>query len=534
MKHQINIHTSEKNKEVVRFLTSKLPYGTKENVIARIALSYSIQKGKKFSKSEYNKYDSKGKEYKDHILFDPEFRDFYIALVSQHYGIPNNDNIIPKLIKLHIDDGLERINNFFENNPDYTFIEFLAPILEEGISFLENSDNIFGPVKNYNQKIEKEFFTSNIDIDLGKDVESNNDIIFHWNNINLYNNQHIAVAGSSGTGKTQFALDILFQIFKESNGIVNFIYLDFKGLKDKDVKKMSYFFENTNTEFIDVPHKPFPINPLSFIDNINEKNKLMGINKFVDIISKYQNIGKKQKIILKEATKEAFIDKSSGEYPSIKDIYNKLIEQYGDKKDILIEIMQNLSDFEIFDNNITSGFFNKNVYLSLSGDLPDSVRFTSLFLIVNYIYNTFMNMEDAPVFDNIQAMRYVMLIDEAHVIFKEKKYQEILERILREIRSKGVSVILLSQGIEEFIQPSFDFSSMCNTGILLNINNKDYRIIKRFLGFSDAEMEKARDSFEKINRGYAITNINEPEYTKGSLFKIRQFWERIQNSYFSS
>lgn len=37
---QINIRTSEKNQEVVRKLTSKLPQGTKENVIARIALGY--------------------------------------------------------------------------------------------------------------------------------------------------------------------------------------------------------------------------------------------------------------------------------------------------------------------------------------------------------------------------------------------------------------------------------------------------------------------------------------------------------------
>ncbi len=42
---QINIRTSEANQEIVRKLTSKLPVGTKENVIARIALGYSLQNG---------------------------------------------------------------------------------------------------------------------------------------------------------------------------------------------------------------------------------------------------------------------------------------------------------------------------------------------------------------------------------------------------------------------------------------------------------------------------------------------------------
>lgn len=118
---QINIKTSEKNQEVVRKLTSKLPQGTKENVIARIALGYSLQTGKKFPPTDFNLYDSKGKEYKDHILFDAKYRDFYVAMVGQHYGIYKTDDNIPKYIKLHIDHGLELMDNIFQDNYNYTF-----------------------------------------------------------------------------------------------------------------------------------------------------------------------------------------------------------------------------------------------------------------------------------------------------------------------------------------------------------------------------------------------------------------------------
>ena len=108
--------------------------------------------------------------------------------------------------------------------------------------------------------------------------------------------------------------------------------------------------------------------------------------------------------------------------------------------------MNDLSRYRIFleDHKNESNFFNKNLYLSLSGDLPTSVRFTSLFLIINYIYNTFMNMDNSPTENNIKSLRYVFVIDEAHVLFKEKKYEEILEKMLREICSKGVSIVLLS------------------------------------------------------------------------------------------
>ncbi len=92
-----------------------------------------------------------------------------------------------------------------------------------------------------------------------------------------------------------------------------------------------------------------------------------------------------------------------------------------------------------------------------------------------------MNLEDSPIEDDYKAIRYVILIDEAHVIFKEKKYQDLLEKILREIRSKGVIVVLLSQGIEEYNQKSFDFSSLCEIAFLLDIKNKDLKMINKFL-----------------------------------------------------
>ena len=86
-----------------------------------------------------------------------------------------------------------------------------------------------------------------------------------------------------------------------------------------------------------------------------------------------------------------------------------------------------------------------------------------------------MNMENTPVEDGAKAIRYVVLIDEAHVIFKEKKYQDILEKMLREIRSKGVSVVLLSQGIDEYNQPDFDFSTMCEIAFLMDIKDRNQK-----------------------------------------------------------
>ena len=510
---QINIKTSASNQSIVTQLTRKLTDGTKENVIARIALGYSLSTGKRFAKQEFNSYDSQGKEYKDHILFDEQYRDFYIALICQAYGITKNDESIPKYIKLHIDHGLEKINYLFEHNPQYSFFDFLTEYLGKGIDAIEDAPTSYDSVKNNNQHITKSEFSGAIKIKVGYDIANNDDIYCCFNDSTKYNNQHIAIAGKSGSGKTQFALEFLRQLYHQSHGQVNFLFLDFKGLSENDKEKMGDFFAETHTECINAPHKPFPLNPISFIDNVNEKNKLIGINKFVDIIAKYSNIGKKQQQILKEATKEAFLRNKDGKHPTLKDIYEVVMETV-ETRDTLTEITERLSEYELFasKNNDPSVFLNSNYYFSLSGELDNTVRFTSIFLIINYIFNVFTNMGGTDVVDGNRSMRYVLMIDEAHDLFREKKSLEILEVLLRKIRSYGVSIVLLSQGISEYNQSNFDFSQECETAFLLPINDlNNTKAINKFLGLTEKDSVRAMRKIEKLKNGLCVSNIKEKE-----------------------
>ena len=519
----INLKTSEANKDRVVELTSRLGNNIKENVVARIAIAYSLARGYRLDPVK-DLRDSKGKEYKEDTLLGTQYRNLYVALVCQHYGIHKTDGNVPRYIKMHLDHGLELMSKVFAENRNYTSIEFLLDYAEQGIEALEDSAVSAEPVKNFNQRIQKGLFAGPLPIRVGKDL-AGQPITATFNDVSLHNNAHIAVAGESGSGKTQFALSLLKQIADVSNGQLNFLYLDFKGLKKDDLSYYQPFFDATRAEFVDAPQTPFPLNPLTFIDNVNEKNKLMGINKFVDIMLSYApRMGSTQAQRLKEATRDAFNDKSGGEYPSFRDIAEQLFTVTGGKPDTLTELIEKLSEYELFapTTDPNQSFLNRNIYLSLSGDLDRTVRFTATFLTINYIYNTFMNMENAPVENGHQALRYVLLIDEAHVIFKDKKSQDLLEKMLREIRSKGVMVVLLSQGIEEFNQPSFDFSSMCENAFLLNIKDKtNTNQMKRFLGFGDKEGLTLVQSMNKIQKGQAVTNLN--EFQRGELMVLDGF-----------
>ena len=327
----------------------------------------------------------------------------------------------------------------------------------------------------------------------------------------------MAIAGQSGVGKSYFARNILQRIVKNSNQEVNFLYLDFKGVKEGDKNNSDFktFFKQTKASLIDTPKNSFPVNPLSFINNINERHKIIGIGRFVDIIVKYANLGNVQKQNLKDAISESFNQRKDGSYPTLKDVLENVYQIAGDKPTSLTQILTGLTEVDLFDNDKYGDFINQNYYFSLSGELSNEVRFTATFLVIYYIYNTFMNMSKSPIEDNHSGLRYVLLIDEAHTVFKEKKSQEILEKLLREIRSQGVAVMLVSQGIEEFNQKDFDFSSMCQSSFLMQIKDgNNWKAISKFLGAGEKNKNKINRSMENINPRQVISNIKEFDFAE--------------------
>lgn len=128
-----HIKTSIDNKPIVTELTRKLSLGP-ENVIARLAFTYSLSKNKKLSLVDIK--DSKGKEYSRNVLFGHN-TPYYIAMICTQYGVYKTDKDIPKYIKMHIDHGLGLINEEFKRNPSLTGFDFLISKIEDGLKYLE-------------------------------------------------------------------------------------------------------------------------------------------------------------------------------------------------------------------------------------------------------------------------------------------------------------------------------------------------------------------------------------------------------------
>ena len=124
-----SIKTSRANKDIVTDLSRKFNLGA-ENIIARIALTYSLSKDRLLSLTDIA--DSQGKEYSKNVFFGNNLP-YYIGLICVKYGLYKTDKDIPKYIKLHIDDGLQLMNKELQDNPNLNGYDYLIDKITNGL-----------------------------------------------------------------------------------------------------------------------------------------------------------------------------------------------------------------------------------------------------------------------------------------------------------------------------------------------------------------------------------------------------------------
>ncbi|PNW27807.1 DndE family protein [Formosa algae] len=123
------ISTTKENKEIVSQLTRTLGLGA-ENVIARIALAYSLSKDRILELNNIG--NSTGKGYSKSVLFG-EYYDYYLGLICVHYNLYKTDKDLPKYIKMHIDDGLQLLNEEINERSNIDGFDFLVEKIEHGL-----------------------------------------------------------------------------------------------------------------------------------------------------------------------------------------------------------------------------------------------------------------------------------------------------------------------------------------------------------------------------------------------------------------
>lgn len=124
-----HIKTSKENKEIVTELTNKLSLGT-ENIISRIALAYSLSLSNKLDINDIE--DSNGKEYSSKVLFG-DYAEYYGGMLAMNYKVHISDKDLSKYAKMHIDHGLQLLNQEIIEQGNIDGFDFLIEKIENSL-----------------------------------------------------------------------------------------------------------------------------------------------------------------------------------------------------------------------------------------------------------------------------------------------------------------------------------------------------------------------------------------------------------------
>ncbi|AXE21480.1 DUF1832 domain-containing protein [Runella rosea] len=495
----------------------------RDTITGRIALALSINKGKMFHENE-NSLPQNGREYSPtsnifgRLVNDTDNYVLYKTIFDQHYGKELSEIEFIKLYKFHLRDGLDLWINELEKgditNGDH--ISFLLKPIKNGLILRSNTVKISSTNVVLNAMKE---FTSLLTFELGK-TENGEVFEIKINDLREFDNRNIAIAGMAGSGKTQLIKDILYQISKKTNNELKFIFFDYKG--EGNLSQLKPFLDASNCEFIDIVNdNGIKFNPLLSI-SLDERQRPFSIKAFVDTIATFvPNIGVAQKNILTNIISNLF-DSKIHTYPTINELFNAIEVYYYEnnrKQDTLFAGIQDLT-INIFNCDVNNpNILEKSLYLNLPPALSDTLRQLLVFLLLRYFNTYFSSTNDCEPTDHIFPLRYIIVIDEVHIYLKNKNARKSLEELLRLLRSKGVIIIMLSQGAEDYKTKDFDFASQVKLPICLNIQNKDYKVISNFIG-TPISKYKLEAEIKKLESGKGLINIRDPK-----ILELRQWWK---------
>lgn len=270
---------------------------------------------------------------------------------------------------------------------------------------------------------------------------------------------HSAIMGGVGSGKTRTAVAILKSLKAQAD--VPIIAFDFKGDLATDDAGGGYHLDRLfGATVIEPPRTPVPLDVLA-LKGRSDIELSEAASRFRESFSRLKGarLGDKQRDAVYEAAERALRGNSPCE---LNDFSQELQELYAEremKEDGAVAAAREICRFPLFSTELSpQEFFQRSWIIKLPPNVIEESRSIVVNLVLDALDQYLNGLPDAPVAENgSRGMRVLCVIDEAHRILGSKLPS--LSNLVRMSRSKGGSVMLISQSPDDFTGEEDDFLS---------------------------------------------------------------------------
>ena len=442
---------------------------------------------------------------------------FIRSLLSYVHGKPDisEDEFYSNhsLVKDHVDSGCKHLEKLFVECGRSS-----EQLIKRLVDFVEFSGR-------------KELLGHGLDIYIGKTLLQKYDLFMELNNTTKHANSHLAIMGKPGVGKTQFLLKILADIRVQSNYQINFIYFDYKG----DVVENQNFLDIAKVQPYHLLQsgQSLPVNPFILPAYDEQTVYVSAREKAESFASINSALGVVQKGALTEAIRAAYAKRAGSDepYPDFRDVLEiatKTYEEDNKKDDSLIEVLRDLSDFDLFwkhGDEIPPIDRLSNRTLLIDVHSMPVLKELVAYLVIERLYKEMASLPDSPVEEGRRTIRTILVIDEAHNYLTQKNI--FLQRIIREGRSKGIVTFFASQSPNDYQQKFFNFQELLEFAFIFQCEGVSASSIQDILGCSnktakDLQIEIARlEPWQVITRSHVKTE-EFVKFTAEAFYRVYQ------------
>ena len=283
---------------------------------------------------------------------------------------------------------------------------------------------------------------------------------------------HIALMGKNGSGKTTTGVQIARQIVERAG--IPVLFIDPKGefvAAKEVVGAMSAISDDIRS--IEVGVEPIPLDFLPD-PSVGSASITQAAMQFRDSLALCcGHPGDIQLDMLRTAVETAIRVDRPRDLLAVRERYKQELQKASKKHDSIASRLNELTQLRVFASEMSpSEFFGRSWVLSLKALGTDELKKIVILLLLDALKNFMLAQSDSPVHDGFRSLRHLLVIDEARRILANKKYQSLVD-LVRQGRSKGEVVMLLSQDPSDFDGQADDFTTQLGTVIAFACSQSD-------------------------------------------------------------
>lgn len=290
---------------------------------------------------------------------------------------------------------------------------------------------------------------------------------------------HVALMGGTGSGKTRLARSLLKQIRTQTK--VPCLIFDFKG----DLAGNPQFINDTGAKVIAAPNISVPLDVLHIAEVAQAAGAAVRFRDSFVRIPKNRP-GAVQADELRDAARTAFQRYRLGQPIQLETIRNELINLYADRPaksrgNVLTATFNELTQWKLFDPRLPPIDFFRQSWIIDVHEAEESAQRLIVFLVLDALYAHFKGLPDSEMdAQGNRCLRMVLVVDEARRVLSYG--QPSLISLIRESRSKGMSIFLISQSPEDYETDGEDYLDQIGLTVCFKTNGSSASVLKACLG----------------------------------------------------